>query len=53
MDKPTEDQIDDVLNACVEAEEDGFSKWPGMTYEQGVQAALLWVGGNGENPMDD
>lgn len=37
-----DDEIDDVLGACVEAEADGTS-WPGMSYEQGVQAAIRWM----------
>ncbi len=50
---PTEEQIDEVVNKCVESEETGVSRWPGMTYEQGVKAALEWVQGYGENPIED
>jgi len=50
---PTEEQIDEVINQCVESEETGESRWPGMTYEQGVRAALEWIQGYGENPMED
>jgi hypothetical protein len=33
---------------------DGPSRWPGMTYEQGVEATVLWVTGDSdENPMAD
>lgn len=38
-----EDEIDEQLNRAAEAEEQGRSAWPGMTYEQGVGAALRWV----------
>ena len=46
-------EIDDQLNKALEGI-DGGSKWPGMSYEQGVEAALNWVQGHYENaPMDD
>lgn len=53
MNKPSENEIDDVLNQCIESEENGESRWPGMTYEQGVKAALEWMQGYGENPLVD
>lgn len=32
----------------------GRSRWPGMSYEDGVENALLWVlGGYDDAPMDD
>lgn len=51
--KPSEEEINDVLNKCTESEEEGASRWPGMTYEQGVKAATEWMQGYGENPMQD
>ena len=52
--KPTEREINDVLNQCVEAEETGESRWPGMSYEQGVKAGIEWVlGQTTDNPLDD
>jgi hypothetical protein len=35
-----------------EAMDEG-SKWPGMTYEQGVAEALRWVLGMSGNPLRD
>lgn len=29
------------------------SQWPGMTYEQGVDAALRWALGGSDHPMDE
>lgn len=49
----TEEQLDAVVGVCIEAEENGTTKWPGMTYEQGVKAALEWVQGYGEHPLED
>ncbi len=45
-------EIDEQVNKAYEGLENG-SKWPGMSYEQGVQAALDWVTGQiDEAPMD-
>lgn len=50
----TEEEISKVLDACIESENTGESKYPGMTYEQGVRAALEWVTGDtDDNPMED
>lgn len=51
--RPTDQEIDNVLNQCVESEEEGASRWPGMTFEQGVKAALEWMQGYGPNPLED
>lgn len=51
---PTEKEIDEVLNRAAEAEDTGESRWPGMIYEQGVQAGIEWVLGRSKNnPMDE
>jgi hypothetical protein len=47
-----EDEIEAVLNAM--PTEGPRSKWPGMTYEQGVDAALRWaLEWDDQNPMED
>lgn len=51
--EPTLNEIDDVLNQCSEQEDQGGSRWPGMTYEQGVAAAIRWMRFDGPNPMSD
>lgn len=53
MSKPTQDQFDDVLNMCSEKADEGGSNWPAMSYEQGVEAAIRWVLGEGPHPMRD
>lgn len=52
MQVPTQREIDDVLGRCCDAMDNG-SKFPGMTYEEGIEAAIYWMRGNGPNPMDD
>jgi len=32
--------------------QDIIKEYPGMTYEQGVKAAIEWLQGYGENPME-
>lgn len=45
-----EDEIDEQINAAVESS----NRWPGMTYEDGVDAALRWVTGMSDSrPMED
>ena len=53
MSKPTDDEIGDVLDFCSDAENEGVSSWPGMTYEQGVEAAVRWMMGQGDSPIED
>jgi len=50
---PKQKEIDEVMNEFCEAENFGTSKFPGMTYEQGVQNAIKWMTGEGENPLTD
>lgn len=50
MNRPQE-QIDELLNRCTEAEETGESAYPGMSYEQGIKAAIEWLDG-GDYPFD-
>lgn len=49
---PNEAEIDEVLNQCAESADEGVSKFPGETFEQGVQAAIEWLRGLGNNPMN-
>ena len=52
--KPSEEDINEVLDQCSEAADSGLSKFPGMTYEQGVESAVRWMLGDDDtNPMDD
>ena len=51
---PTEKEINDVLDKCADAENEGKTRWRSMTYEQGVRAGIEWVLGNtDENPLED
>ena len=39
-------EINDLLDKCYEAENNGESQYPGMSYEEGIKAAIEWVTGN-------
>lgn len=46
-------EIDDQLNKASEVHENG-TRWGGMTYEEGVESALLWITGQRDDlPMED
>lgn len=52
--KRSDKEIDRVMNAATEQEDKGETKWAGMSYEQGVNAALSWIlGENDDDPMLD
>lgn len=51
MNLPNEEELDTLLNWCVEAEERGRSHFPGLSYEEGVAAVIRWM--RGEEPRPD
>ena len=52
--KRTDEQIDDVKNRIMEQMDKGGSKFHGMTYEEGLDAAIRWLFGETEDdPMED
>lgn len=47
-------EIEKLWNEVMEAEATGRSKYPGMSYEEGVRAAIDWLTDEGQpNPMED
>lgn len=53
MSRPSQQEIDQVINWAAQAEATGSSSFPGMSYEEGVRAAIEWMQGNGERPDDE
>ncbi len=52
--QPEREEIDKQLNKAYDQVDRGGSKWPGMSYEQGVIAAIDWVRGySSDLPMED
>lgn len=48
----TPEEIDALINQCIESEETGVSKYPGMTYEQGIRVAIEWLDGSEGHPFE-
>jgi hypothetical protein len=47
----TREEIEDQISAACHS---GSSKWPGMTYEEGVDQALRWALEDDDNkPMEE
>lgn len=50
----TSAEMEDVKATAYEIKDEVGSKWPGMSYEDGVIAALEWVQGDrDENPFEE
>lgn len=50
----TSSEIEDVIATAYEIKDDIGSKWPGMSYEDGVTATLEWIKGDrDENPFEE
>jgi hypothetical protein len=50
--KRSDEEIDELINKCHEQANKGRSKYPGMSFEEGVREALDWVfGDQEENPL--
>ncbi len=45
----TEEQIEDAISTAYEIKDEHGSRWPGMSYEDGVIAALEWIKGDRED----
>jgi len=53
MTKPSTIEIDRVLNWTYDAMDEARSNFPGMSYEDGVRAAIEWLQGEVEDAPDD
>jgi hypothetical protein len=53
MTKPTDKEIEDVIERCLELESDCDTNYEDMTFEQGVKYAIEWMQGTGPHPLDD
>ena len=54
MPMKTQDEIDEVLGTVQDSIEFGIARFPGQTYEEGVDHALRWVTGDlDEDPYPD
>jgi len=52
--KRTDKEIDKVINRANQIKQVGTTKYPDLTYEEGVRNTLLWIiGDNKDNPMSN
>ena len=49
----TQEEIDELFERCVESENSNESAYSGMTYEQGIKAAIDWLFNGMEYPFED
>lgn len=49
----TQEEINEVLNRCSDAEADDDTTYPGMTYEQGARYMYNWLTDKAADPMFD
>ena len=47
----TTDEVDEVLNKCVEASDEGITAYYGMSYEDGVRAGIEWLTDQEADPV--
>lgn len=53
MARPTQEEVYELLDACSAAMDNG-SKYPGMSYEDGLRDGIEWVQEDGiDNPLGD
>lgn len=46
-------EINDLFDECMGSIKNSNSKYPGMSYEEGIKNAILWLcGDTDDNPMD-
>ncbi len=43
------EEVNEVLNEAMETEDSGVSRFPGMSYEQGMTAAVQWLLGDSDD----
>ncbi len=48
--KRTQEEIDEQMNAACESFDSGWSRYPGMTYEDGIRAVYNWFIGHIDDP---
>ena len=50
--KLEETEIFETIDECTKRISNGLSEFPSMTFEEGVQMALEWILGRGDNPLE-
>lgn len=45
----SQDEISDVLDWCINEEDEGRTHYAGQTYEEGIQAMWMWLTGQSDD----
>lgn len=54
MIKRTKAEIDELMSSVMSQVDEGGSRFPGMTYEQGIGYAIMWLTGDtDDHPYED
>lgn len=51
--KVSELEINEAIYKASDVANEGGSRYPGMSYEEGIRDALTWVVSGEDNPMED
>jgi len=46
-------ELNNVLTDIADIKDSVGSKFPGMSYEEGVEATILWLQGEGAHPLEE
>jgi hypothetical protein len=50
----SQEEVNEQIDRASDNINKGISKYPGMTYEEGIRAAIDWMSGESDElPMDD
>lgn len=49
--RPSIEKVEELMNECIDLEND--TKFSGMTFEQGIIAALEWYLEGGDYPLEE
>ena len=49
--KRTKQEIDEVLNKCLNQMDKGRSQYPGMFYEDGIRECIDWLVSDNPDPL--
>jgi hypothetical protein len=52
--KRTKEEVDELLNDLAESVDSGERRFPGMSYEQGIEVGIRWlIGEVDDHPYED
>jgi hypothetical protein len=49
----TEEEVDELANLAFEIKDEIGSRYPGMSYEDGITNTIDWLRGHSDNPLEE